>query len=207
MAILAVGLSGAWLATRGTYWALFAGAFLFQAQSVLDGCDGEMSRVTYRGSLVGEWLDTIGDDLTNYCFLPGRHWDFIRALAAPFYLAAGAVTVFAGITTSLIEYRYLAKNRLRRSAQVSGEPDGVRRRRPRGKGSAALQARHVRLPHFDCGRRESARPADRRVFARLGRYSRERARHGGANGPRETRWWKPGVSATRQHPRIGGERR
>jgi phosphatidylglycerophosphate synthase len=109
MAILAVGLSGAWLATRGTYWALFAGAFLFQAQSILDGCDGEMSRVTYRGSLVGEWLDTIGDDLTNYCFFAGAALGLHTSTGSTLYLAAGAVTVFAGITTSLIEYRYLAK--------------------------------------------------------------------------------------------------
>jgi phosphatidylglycerophosphate synthase len=109
VAILAVGLSGAWLATRGTYWALFAGAFLFQAQSVLDGCDGEMSRVTYRGSLMGEWLDTIGDDLTNYCFFAGAALGLHTSTGSALYLGAGAVTVFAGITTSLIEYRYLAK--------------------------------------------------------------------------------------------------
>jgi hypothetical protein len=58
VAILGVGIAGAVVASEGTYGALVLGAFLFQAQSVLDGCDGEMSRVTYRGSLLGECRST-----------------------------------------------------------------------------------------------------------------------------------------------------
>lgn len=105
--ILAVGLAGAALAASGGYWATLAGAFLFHAQSVLDGCDGEISRVTYRGSLVGEWLDTIGDDLTNYAFFGGAAWGLYQTSGSGVYLAAGAVAVGAGVVASAIEYRYL----------------------------------------------------------------------------------------------------
>ena len=107
--ILCVGLLGAFLASRGSYAALVAGAFLFQAQSVLDGCDGEMSRVTYRGSLVGEWLDTIGDDLTNYGFFAGAALGLHTRTQSPIYLAAGAVILGTGLAVSFIEYRYLIK--------------------------------------------------------------------------------------------------
>ncbi len=69
--ILGIGLLGAWFASRGDYASVVIGAFLFQTQSVLDGRDGEMSRITHRGSRTGEWLDTIGDDLTNYGFFGG----------------------------------------------------------------------------------------------------------------------------------------
>lgn len=107
--ILAVGIFGAWLATRGTYWTMLAGAFLFQMQSILDGCDGEMSRVTYRGSRLGEWFDTVGDDLTNYGFFAGTAWGLYAATSWWGYLVAGAVTVGCGVITSAIEYRYLWK--------------------------------------------------------------------------------------------------
>jgi 1L-myo-inositol 1-phosphate cytidylyltransferase / CDP-L-myo-inositol myo-inositolphosphotransferase len=100
---------GAYLATRGTYWPMLAGAFLFQMQSILDGCDGEMSRVTYRGSHLGEWLDTVGDDLTNYGFFGATAWGMYVASGWWLYLAAGAVTVGCGLVTSAIEYRYLYK--------------------------------------------------------------------------------------------------
>jgi len=107
--ILAIGLYGAYLAAQGTYWSMLAGAFLFQAQSILDGCDGEMSRVSFRGSLLGEWLDTIGDDVTNYAFFAGTALGLHARTGSNLYLVAGAITVGSGVTASLIEYRYLAK--------------------------------------------------------------------------------------------------
>jgi phosphatidylglycerophosphate synthase len=107
--ILGVGILGAWSASRGGYGNLLLGAFLFQAQSVLDGCDGEMSRVTHRGSRTGEWLDTVGDDLTNYGFFAGSALGLYRDTHFVPYLAAGAVTVISGLIGSGLEYRYLIK--------------------------------------------------------------------------------------------------
>ena len=107
--ILAVGLAGAVLATRGDYLSLLAAATLFQAQSVLDGCDGEMSRVTHRGSLAGQWLDTVGDDLTNYGFFAGAAIGLYQTTSHWAYLLAGGVTVLCGVTVSAIEYRYLIR--------------------------------------------------------------------------------------------------
>lgn len=107
--ILAIGLAGALTATRGTYGALAIGALLFQAQSVLDGCDGEMSRVSHRGSRLGEWLDTIGDDLTNYGFFGGAGLGLYRATGQQLYLVAGCVCVGCGVIASGLEYRYLIK--------------------------------------------------------------------------------------------------
>jgi phosphatidylglycerophosphate synthase len=107
--ILGVGVAGAWLASRGGYGNLLVGAFCFQAQSVLDGCDGEMSRVTYRGSRMGEWLDTVGDDLTNYGFFTGAALGLYKTSQNPLYLVAGAVTVVSGLIGSGLEYRYLIR--------------------------------------------------------------------------------------------------
>ncbi|HEY4158078.1 MAG TPA: hypothetical protein VGM29_08270 [Polyangiaceae bacterium] len=107
--ILGVGLCGAYEASVGGYWPTLLGAFLFQAQSVLDGCDGEMSRVSYRGSHAGEWLDTVGDDLTNYGFFCGAALGLYKTSHNPLYLAAGAVTVLSGLIGSGLEYRYLIR--------------------------------------------------------------------------------------------------
>jgi len=107
--ILGIGLLGAFLASRGTYATLFAGAALFHTQSVLDGCDGEMSRLTFRGSHTGEWLDTIGDDLTNYGFFGGAAWGLYSTTGRSAYLALGALTVACGLVGSGLEYRYLLR--------------------------------------------------------------------------------------------------
>jgi phosphatidylglycerophosphate synthase len=109
VAILGVGVLGAATAAQGTYAGLAIGAALFQAQSVLDGCDGEMSRVSHRGSRLGEWLDTIGDDLTNYGFFGGAGVGLYRATSQPLYLLAGGICVACGVLASGLEYRYLIK--------------------------------------------------------------------------------------------------
>jgi phosphatidylglycerophosphate synthase len=107
--ILAIGLYGAYLASRGDYRSALLGAFLFQMQSILDGCDGEMSRVTYRGSLAGEWLDTVGDDVTNYSFFFGAGWGLYHTTGWLPYLVAGLVVVTCGVIASGLEYRYLIR--------------------------------------------------------------------------------------------------
>jgi CDP-alcohol phosphatidyltransferase len=60
-----VGLSGAVLISTGTYDNVLMGFLLAQAQSILDGCDGELARVRFQQTGLGEWLDTIVDDFLN----------------------------------------------------------------------------------------------------------------------------------------------
>ncbi len=107
--ILFIGLAGAYLASLGTYWMLVLASVLYQTQSVLDGCDGEMSRLTFRGSRAGEWLDTIGDDLTNYGFFGCAAYGIFRTTSNPVYLGLGVSIVTCGVLVSAIEYRYLIK--------------------------------------------------------------------------------------------------
>lgn len=107
--ILFIGLASGLVAARGDQRALVIGAALLKAQSVLDGCDGELSRLTFRGSRLGEWLDTIGDDLSNYGFFAGASYGLYRATGWVPYLIIGAIIVSCGLLTSGLEYRYLLK--------------------------------------------------------------------------------------------------
>jgi phosphatidylglycerophosphate synthase len=109
VAIAMLGVFGGFLASKGTYWNLVIAAFLLQVQSMLDGCDGELSRMTFRTSRLGEWLDTIGDDVSNYTFFAGASIGMHRATGNSIYLVIGGVIVTCGLLTSAIEYRYLIK--------------------------------------------------------------------------------------------------
>jgi CDP-alcohol phosphatidyltransferase len=60
-----LGLWGALLISTGTYTNIVTGFLLAQAQSILDGCDGELARVRFQQTSIGEWLDTIVDDVLN----------------------------------------------------------------------------------------------------------------------------------------------
>ena len=55
----------------GGEWGLIAGALLFQAASIFDGVDGEVSRATWRTSPEGARMDSLIDAVTNLAFLLG----------------------------------------------------------------------------------------------------------------------------------------
>ncbi len=180
--ILGIGLLGAWFASRGDYASVVIGAFLFQSQSVLDGCDGEMSRVTHRGSRTGEWLDTVGDDLTNYGFFGGLGIGLYRTTGLDLYLAAGIVTVVCGVIVEHARVPLPDQDWLGRPAQVPAQP-GAGHGTP-GADPAALQARHLRVPDFDCSNIGPGGPDAVHLRARRDRDPDQRDRDGDSPGAR-----------------------
>jgi phosphatidylglycerophosphate synthase len=94
-----VGLFAAWLASRGTYAAMAAGGVLLELNSILDSCDGELARLRYQYSKLGQWLDNLSDDIVDNLFIIavgyalGGVWQWLG-------LAAGCGRVLV----SLIEY-------------------------------------------------------------------------------------------------------
>jgi 1L-myo-inositol 1-phosphate cytidylyltransferase / CDP-L-myo-inositol myo-inositolphosphotransferase len=63
------GAAAVWVASRGSYLYLLAGSSLFEVQSILDGCDGEIARMKHLQSRAGEWFDQVADDALNIAFL------------------------------------------------------------------------------------------------------------------------------------------
>ncbi|MBW2526237.1 MAG: CDP-alcohol phosphatidyltransferase family protein [Deltaproteobacteria bacterium] len=63
-----VGVVAAWFVAQGGYLNTVIGATLFQLNSILDGVDGELARVRFQQSKLGQWLDTIGDDAALLLF-------------------------------------------------------------------------------------------------------------------------------------------
>lgn len=63
-----IGLFAAAAVSRGGYAWTLLGAGLLQVNSILDGVDGELARVRHQHSHLGQWLDTVSDDLVNVAF-------------------------------------------------------------------------------------------------------------------------------------------
>jgi phosphatidylglycerophosphate synthase len=74
------------------------GGLLFVAHSVLDGCDGELARLTFRESRLGGLLDFFSDNLVHLaifaCMAVG--WSLAEAASWPLVLGAAAVLGTAG---------------------------------------------------------------------------------------------------------------
>jgi phosphatidylglycerophosphate synthase len=108
--IMLIGiLSGVFAAMADHWWALILAGCCFQGQSVMDGCDGEIARITYRFSKTGQWLDTIGDDLTNYAFYAGLSVGLARVTDNPLFFLIGGITFVFQWATSITMYQRIYK--------------------------------------------------------------------------------------------------
>lgn len=64
-----IGLAGAAYLLRGNWMAYAIGGTLLEIQCILDSCDGEIARLKYQGSRLGQWLDTITDGILDNVFV------------------------------------------------------------------------------------------------------------------------------------------
>lgn len=67
---LLLTLVGAWFAGSGIYKQIVLGALIFQIASILDGCDGELARLTFRATRFGSWYEQVASS-TRYIIFFG----------------------------------------------------------------------------------------------------------------------------------------
>ena len=104
-----IGLMSGFFVAKGVYWAVALGGILFNLSSVLDGCDGEMSKLKLSQSKLGEWLDTIGDNLTYFSFFLGVMIGAYRQTQSR-WIVMESILVGVGIVLSLgIMFYYLLR--------------------------------------------------------------------------------------------------
>jgi choline kinase/phosphatidylglycerophosphate synthase len=102
-----IGAFGVYFTWQGTWGTLALGAFLVQMQSVLDGCDGEIARLKFQSSRMGEWLDNVLDDTVNVLYGLALGVASSKLLGSPVYTWLGIVSVVcftiynAGLYTQL----------------------------------------------------------------------------------------------------------
>jgi phosphatidylglycerophosphate synthase len=73
LAIL-VGLAAALLASRGGYAAVAIAGAMLEANSILDSVDGELARLRFQYSKLGQWLDNLSDEVVDSSFVIGVGW-------------------------------------------------------------------------------------------------------------------------------------
>lgn len=79
---------GAYFAGSGVYENIVLGALIFQLSSILDGCDGELARLTFKSTKFGAWYGQLAGNL--------RYIVFFGALGVSAWLSTGSqVYLFA----------------------------------------------------------------------------------------------------------------
>jgi len=79
MAATLIGLVGAWLLASAHCRVQVVGALLFIASTILDGCDGEVARLSLRRSDLGRRLDLIGDTVVDAAVFLAIGYGCLRA--------------------------------------------------------------------------------------------------------------------------------
>jgi phosphatidylglycerophosphate synthase len=106
MVSMSIGFLGAWLLAQVGYGLHLLGALLFLTAVVLDGVDGEVSRLTLRESTFGHYLDIITDNLVHVAIFIGLAVGLYREAHNAWHLyALGALLlgfVFCAITVYLV---------------------------------------------------------------------------------------------------------
>ncbi|MBA2663487.1 MAG: CDP-alcohol phosphatidyltransferase family protein [Bradymonadaceae bacterium] len=109
-----LGIVAAVFAAWGDYTGFLIGALLYQINSVVDGVDGELARVKYEFSLLGEWLDTLSDDFSDLFFYIGLGvgaWRTVPidifGIDARLWLVLGGVAALAKLLSMALYYRWL----------------------------------------------------------------------------------------------------
>ncbi|MBA3462244.1 MAG: CDP-alcohol phosphatidyltransferase family protein [Deltaproteobacteria bacterium] len=101
-----IGIAAALIASRGG-WAMIAVAgVMLEINSILDSVDGELARLRYQYSKVGQALDNLADDIVDNVFILGVGW----ALGGVWWwLALGAACArwFVSLTIYLAVWRKL----------------------------------------------------------------------------------------------------
>jgi phosphatidylglycerophosphate synthase len=100
-----VGLLAAAVLSIGTYWAGVVGTLLFLCATIIDGCDGEVARLTFQESAFGEKFDVITDNIVHvaifaglgvglYHQLPRSHWFALLVIMLGGFALAGSLSYF-----------------------------------------------------------------------------------------------------------------
>ena len=141
VAIMLLGvLSGVAAYFAEYWWSLVIAGFLFQTQSMLDGCDGEIARLKYQFSVKGQWLDSIGDDVTNYIFCLGLALGQARVLGWDWLNYVGFAVFAIQWYASFLMYQRIYKMN---TGDLLAIPNMVSSGEPKGRGGVIVRAIHT----------------------------------------------------------------
>lgn len=131
LAVLSAPIAGSILLMRGDYLGAALGAILFQVQSTLDGCDGEIARAKYLESELGSKLDGICDRLATMLLAIGIGVGLSRQSgltysASWFYFLEGVLTaLLIGVSETFLQ-RATIEESLEREEAANPYPTYVR---------------------------------------------------------------------------------
>jgi len=99
-----IGFAAFPLAMQGTWQGFALGGLCYYVSAILDGVDGELSRLKHLGSPLGAWLDTLTDDAVCIAWLLGLFWGLSSGGSDALWVTVGGVTLGSFLLTVIPRY-------------------------------------------------------------------------------------------------------
>ncbi len=110
IAAMMVTFLAGWAMAEGDYFHVALGGLLFQFASIADGCDGEIAKLKFSGSRMGEWLDTVADNVSYLAFFSGVIYGTYKLTGEPVLIALGCVALALEVLAVLFICVYLKQS-------------------------------------------------------------------------------------------------
>ncbi|MBI3769475.1 MAG: CDP-alcohol phosphatidyltransferase family protein [Deltaproteobacteria bacterium] len=127
VASIVVGIVAGVLFATGNRAAAIIGAALFLASTIIDGCDGELARITFRESRFGARLDVVGDNVVHVFLFTGiaaglyRRDHDPRVAVAGWLLLVGVIVAMGAVYACIVRRRPTTRQRALFEAFASRE--------------------------------------------------------------------------------------
>jgi phosphatidylglycerophosphate synthase len=127
VASIVVGIVAGMLFATGNRAAAMGAAALFLASTIIDGCDGELARLTFRESRFGARLDVVGDNVVHVVLFAGiaaglyRRDHDPRVAVAGWLLVVGVIAAMAAVYACVVRRQPTARQRALFEAFASRE--------------------------------------------------------------------------------------
>ena len=113
MVAIATGLLAALFLAIPRHAFAILGALLFQFSAILDCCDGDVARLHFKESILGKWLDIVGDQIVHIAIFVGIGFGLINAtpsLAITLLTASAVIGAILAFATFLWASKRSAKD-------------------------------------------------------------------------------------------------
>jgi len=105
----AVGLLAAAALSHGSYWSGVAGTLLFLCTTIIDGCDGEVARLTFQETRFGQRFDVITDNVVHVAIFIGLAVGLYHQNPDGHYLLLMGILLGGFACTSVVTYFFLVR--------------------------------------------------------------------------------------------------
>lgn len=92
----------------GTRMSFILGGVMIQFLSIIDGCDGEISRLKFKKSVFGAWLDPILDRYVDMFLIAGMAYGYLKSGGSELVIFMAVMVIFSDVLQDYMSAKFFS---------------------------------------------------------------------------------------------------